>query len=419
MPTYRPPGVYIEEEELGSRPITGVATAVAAFVGVTMKGPSHTPTLVTNWSQFTETFGDFLPGWYLAHSVYGYFQNGGGACYIVRINGTAVSNPTAGAEHFDGSHIPGRSMVPTDRRSAPRRLSPGDYVGRASEGTGIGGLEAIDGITMVSVPDLMSAYQQGMIDLGDLQAVQQAMIAHCELKGDRMAILDPPPGLNSQQIKEWRVEQAGYDSEFACLYWPWIKVLDPATGANVFLPPNGQVAGIWSRSDETRGVHKAPANENVRGAIDLAVNPTKSDQELLNPVGVNCIRAFGIRGLRVWGARTLSSNPEGRYVNVRRLLNYLEKTILDGTAWVVFEPNDETLWARIRHNVAVFLENEWRKGALFGATAAESFYVKCDGETNPAQTIAAIEVAFEVGVAPMKPAEFLIFRLSQKRAPVE
>jgi phage tail sheath protein FI len=239
------------------------------------------------------------------------------------------------------------------------------------------------------------------------------MIAHCEQMGDRVAILDPPPGLNAQQIREWRVDKAGYDSKYAALYWPWIKVFDPSTGENRFVPPSGHMAGIWSRNDDTRGVHKAPANEVVRGAITLELNITKAEHDLLNPHGINCIRAFPGRGIRVWGARTISSDPDWRYLNIRRLFNYLEESILNGTQWVVFEPNDQDLWAKIRRSISAFLVMEWRKGALFGLTPDEAFYVKCDSETNPAEGIDLGQVVCEIGVAPVKPAEFVIFRLSQ------
>jgi uncharacterized protein len=228
-----------------------------------------------------------------------------------------------------------------------------------------------------------------------------------------MAVLDPPPGLNAQQIKEWRMDRAGYDSKYAALYWPWFKVFDPATKTNIMVPPGGHMAGIWGRNDDTRGVHKAPANEVVRGAIELEVQITKNEQELLNPVGINCIRAFPGQGIRVWGARTLSSDPAWRYLNVRRLFNYLEESILNGTGWVVFEPNDPALWARIRRTIASFLAMEWRKGALFGLTPDESFFVQCDGAVNTAESIDAGQVICHIGVAPVKPAEFVIFRLAQ------
>lgn len=523
MPTYLSPGVYVEEVPSGSAPIEGVGTAVAAFVGLAEKGPVNEPVLVTNWSQFTQTFGDFVEGSYLALSVYGFFMNGGGSCYVVRVgaNGaspaaraelmtgtgdkrmaayrvTALPEGPAGnslsveigdassdakssgdtkgdkgsdkgadkgaakadddafklvvkdggrvVEEFDGltakkgpqnvvtvvnaqSHFirieeattatalaaPAKGSVSLSGggSSTQTQIAPDDYVGNTADRTGFGGLEAVDPITMVCVPDLMAAYQKGLIDLEGVQAVQLAMIAHCELMGDRVAILDPPPGLNAQQIREWRVDKAGYDSKFATLYWPWIKVFDPGSGENVFVPPSGAIAGIWGRNDDTRGVHKAPANEVVRGAISLETQITKNEHDLLNPEGINCIRAFPGRGIRVWGARTLSSDPEWRYLNVRRLFNYLEESILTGTQWVVFEPNDHTLWAKIRRTISAFLVNEWRKGALFGQNPTEAFYVKCDDETNPSESIDAGMVLCEIGVAPVKPAEFVVFRLSQ------
>jgi phage tail sheath protein FI len=293
------------------------------------------------------------------------------------------------------------------------RLSPEDYLGDSADRTGFAGLEAIPEITMVAVPDAMAAYQKGVIDLEGLKAIQLGMIAHCELMGNRMAVLDAPPSMNAQQIKDWRNDQAGYDSKFAALYYPWLKVFDPSSGENTFVPPSGHVAGIWGRNDDTRGVHKAPANEVVRGALDLEVNLTKGEHDLLNPDGVNCIRSFPGQGIRIWGARTLSSDPEWRYVNVRRLFNYLEDSILSGTQWAVFEPNDNALWAKLRRSISAFLVMEWRKGALFGLTPAEAFYVKCDSETNPAEAIDLGQVTCQIGVAPVKPAEFVVFQLSQ------
>jgi phage tail sheath protein FI len=502
MPTYLSPGVYVEEVESGSRPIEGVGTAVAAFVGFAPRGPVNTPTLVSNWSQFTATFGEFADGCYLAHAVYGYFSNGGGNCYIVRVGGDGNGNAAAGeitaapqatlgrykvsakpaaigdgrgrsgditveiqpSEPAEGAEetftllvkrgdkveetFPGLSakrgkdnvvtvvkeksktitieeaagaatkveagaVVLATPAPVPAQLGADDYVGDVAERTGFGGLEAVDDITMVAAPDLMSAYHRGAIDLETVQAVQLAMIAHCELMGDRMAILDPPPGLSPQQVKEWRMDKAGYDSKYAALYYPWVKVFDPASGTNRMVPPSGHLAGIWGRNDATRGVHKAPANEVIRGAVALETQITRAEQELLNPIGINCIRAFPGRGIRVWGARTLSSDPSWRYLNVRRLFNYLEESILNGTQWVVFEPNDDALWARIRRTISAFLVNEWRKGALFGLTPDEAFYVRCDRETNPAESIDIGQVICEVGVAPVKPAEFVVFRLAQ------
>ncbi|GAA4525414.1 phage tail sheath family protein [Amycolatopsis samaneae] len=496
MPSYLSPGVYVEEVQGGARPIEGVGTAVAAFVGFAERGPFHEPTLVTNWNAYTATFGGYVADTYLAQAVYGYFANGGGAAYVVRIGSTPAEAGTEAAavpaslgglqvaalpgaggdvtvevadaegenppedrfrllvkqggkvvETFDVStrknaknyvvtQVRERSKLitvteaqsgalarpdnqalalpaPAPAPRVPARLTAEEYVGDLDRRTGLGGLEAIDEVTMVAVPDLMSAHAKGLIDAEGVKAVQLAIIAHCEQMGDRVAVLDTPPALTAQQVRKWRQEEAGYDSKFAALYYPWIKVFDPATGKNVVVPPSGHVAGVWARSDADRGVHKAPANEVIRGVIDLQTGLTKGEQDLLNPIGVNCVRAFPGRGIRIWGARTLSSDPAWRYLNVRRLFNYLEESILLGTQWVVFEPNDDRLWSSIRRNITAFLTEEWRRGALFGRTAEESFYVKCDAETNPAESIDVGQVICEIGVAPVKPAEFVIFRLSQ------
>jgi phage tail sheath protein FI len=275
-------------------------------------------------------------------------------------------------------------------------------------------MEIADTVTMLCVPDLMAAYQAGGISEEGVRAVQTAMMNHCEAMRDRVAIIDCPPGLNPQQIREWRMNVAGYDSKYAALYYPWIKVADPSGETDGRLvPPSGHMAGIWARNDSERGVHKAPANEIVRGALGLEVQLTRNEQDTLNPVGVNCIRAFPGRGIRVWGARTLSSDPSWRYLNVRRLFNYVEKSIDNGTQWVVFEPNDMDLWGRVRRNVGAFLTRLWADGALFGVSADQAFFVKCDAELNTEDVRDAGQLIVEIGIAPVKPAEFVIFRISQ------
>lgn len=559
MPQYLSPGVYVEEKQAGVRPIEGVGTAVAAFVGFAAQGP-YTPQLVTNWSQFTSTFGDFLPGSYLAHAVYGFFNNGGGACYVVRIGGDEGNTPAKGLltaghngsttpafkvaalekgtagndltieiepagrielepapeeptptpaatsgsattpdgpddkaeagtpasaaesgkgatstqtppktqartapaaaqvfdlrvmrgpkvlESFEGLRairgtgsavevvnresrfiqieeaastgnlpalVPSRAVLTGGSSTVPSKVAAGEYGGQLADRTGFAGLEAIPDVTMVVVPDLMAAYQRKQINDEQLKGIQLAMISHCEKMANRIAIIDPPPNLNAQQIKEWRLNTAGYDSRFAALYWPWIKVMNPSTGQPEVVPPSGAITGIWGRNDDERGVHKAPANEVVRGAIDVELNITKEEHDQLNPHGINAIRFFPGRGVRVWGARTLSSDPAWRYINVRRYFNYLQDSILNGTQWCVFEPNDYDLWSRMRRTVDAFLTLEWRKGALFGQTTDEAFYVKCDRETNPDDVIDAGMVVCEIGVCPVKPAEFVVFRLSQ------
>jgi phage tail sheath protein FI len=266
---------------------------------------------------------------------------------------------------------------------------------------------------MLCVPDLMKLQLNG--DTKMVKDIQGKMIAHCESAGDRMAILDAPKGMKPQQIGDWRMDVAGYDSKFAALYYPWIEVMDPLSGGKtaMLVPPCGHVAGIWARSDNTRGVHKAPANEVLLAVNDLEFQITGDEQANLNKNGINCIRSFSGRGIRVWGARTLSSDPEWRYINVRRLFNYISESIMEGTQWAVFEPNDQRLWMQLKIAATNFLTRTWRDGALFGATPGEAFYVKCDAETNPPDLVEAGQVTVEIGVAPVKPAEFVVFRISQ------
>ncbi len=288
-----------------------------------------------------------------------------------------------------------------------------EFQGEVMERTGVEGLESYDDITMAVVPDLMTTLPGQKLDLNMVKAVQTLLIAHCEKMGDRVAILDTPPNMNPQQVKKWRMETAGYDSSFAALYYPWIEIMDPVTNRPTLIPPSGHMAGIWARSDTTRGVHKAPANEVVRGATGLAVNCTKGEQAILNPFGINCIRAFPGMGIRVWGARSMASNPAWRYINVRRLFNFVEKSIERGTQWTVFEPNDPMLWSQVRRDVTAFLTLVWRDGALFGGSPSDAFYVKCDAELNPQEVRDAGRLIIEIGLAPVKPAEFVIFRITQ------
>jgi phage tail sheath protein FI len=292
-----------------------------------------------------------------------------------------------------------------------------EFQGEVTERTGLDGLAALDDATMVCVPDLMSVPPGQKLDLKMVKAVQTMVIAHCEQMHDRVAILDAPPNMSPQAIKKWRMETAGFDSSYAALYYPWIEVMDPVTNRNILVPPSGHMAGIWARNDNTRGVHKAPANEVVRGATGLAVNCTKGEQDTLNPNGVNCIRAFPGMGIRVWGARTLASNPAWRYLNVRRLFNMVEKSIERGTQWVVFEPNDPSLWAQVTRDVSSFLSTVWVSGALFGTTPDQAFYVKCDAELNPSESRDLGRLVIEIGLCPVKPAEFVIFRISQWAGP--
>ena len=512
MAEYLSPGVYIEEVNSGPRPIEGVGTSMAAFVGFAPAGPINMPTLVTNWSQYTETFGmaenggrknPHMKGSYLSHAVYGYFLNGGGRCYITRVADgaargakaarvqipsrtskaltsftvqsksddagkidvevaapsgdapaegtftlhvrkgsanetfdnvtlgrakgtrnvvetvnqtsqivTVVESPAAGPLAERAPEIGAYVLTAPDSGALPAVVAPSTLKGDAAARTGIEGLEIAEEATMVCCPDLMAAYEAGLIDREGVKAVQSSMIAHCERLGDRMAILDPLPALSPQDVKKWREKETNYDSKFAALYYPWLKIAGP-DGRPMVVPPSGHMAGVFARSDNERGVHKAPANEVVRGALEAAATVTKGEQDVLNPIGVNCIRSFTGRGIRVWGARTLSSDPAWRYVNVRRLFNFVEKSIERGTQWVVFEPNDSDLWARVRRDVGAFLTGVWRSGALFGLTPEQAFFVKCDEELNPPDVRDRGQLIIEIGLAPVKPAEFVIFRLSQ------
>jgi hypothetical protein len=306
----------------------------------------------------------------------------------------------------------GNYMVKAAAPAAPAKLQSNHIIGNVSDRSGLEGLEIAEDVTMIACPDLMSAYMSGALDRDGVKAVQLAMIAHCERLADRMAILDPLPDLTPQEVKKWREQETNYDSKFAALYYPWITV-NGADGKPMAIPPSGHMAGVWARNDGERGVHKAPANEIVRMALGPVTEITKGEQDTLNPIGVNCIRSFTGRGVRVWGARTLSSDPAWRYISVRRLFNYVEKSIENGTQWVVFEPNDPGLWARVKRDVGAFLTNVWRDGMLFGLSPQEAFYVKCDAELNPPEVRDQGKLIIEVGMAPVKPAEFVIFRFSQ------
>jgi phage tail sheath protein FI len=399
MPTYLTPGVYIEEISTGPRPIEAVGTSVAGFVGVAPDTAKHVnePMWFDNWTQFTREF--VSPGnasTPLAHAVFGFFQNGGGRCCVVNV----------GADN---------SIV-------------GDGQGRK----GLEVLEESDEIAIVAAPGYMDAESY------------DALLSHCEKMKDRVAILDAPPLVSkidaltkvataaaktkksrgaSEEAKpsgEAKTEADALrprqsDGGWGAFYFPHITVRDPLSPKDlVDVPPSGHIAGIYARSDATRGVHKAPANEAVRGALNVTYRVTREEQATLNPSGVNCIRLFPGEGIRVYGARTLAeTSSEWRYLIVRRLFNMVEESIARSTRWVVFEPNDRPLWKAIRRDVSAFLTMIWRQGALMGRTPEEAFFVQCDEETNPPEVIDAGMVVTVIGIAPVKPAEFVIFRIGQ------
>ena len=251
-------------------------------------------------------------------------------------------------------------------------------------------------------------------------AINQARIGHAEARrAYRIAVLDTPPNLEPDGARELK---SLIDSKYAALYYPWIRVAnplaatDPTQPTEMDVPPSGAVCGVYARSDVQRGVWKAPANETVTGALALQRDVRFGEQEVLNPLGINCIRALPNRGIRVWGARTISSDPEWKYVNIRRYFLYLEASIDRGTQWAVFEPNGEALWANVRTTVSDFLYNEWVSGALLGSTPKEAFFVRCDRSTITQNDLDNGRLICLIGVAAIKPAEFVIFRIGQKTA---
>lgn len=388
MASYMTPGVYVEEVSTGTKPIGMVGTSTAAFLGVAPAADARLNEAVAcnNWSQFVREFvRKDSPGTDLALAVFGFFLNGGGRCYVVNLG---EGKPLAG--------------------DARRR-------------TGLYCLEAIDEVAIVAAP--------GYCD----PASYDALLSHCEKLGDRVCILDSPEEVENIDLlkkvasvspgEEGRpgspaggLRPRSSDGGYGALYFPWLTVRDPLApgGAMLKTPPSGYMAGIYARTDATRGVHKAPANEPIRGALGLGYQVTREEQGELNRAGVNCLRFFPDTGIRVWGARTLAEEAsEWRYINVRRLFNAINKAIAEGTRWTVFEPNDETLWKSVVRDVRAFLSLLWRDGALMGATPEQAFFVKCDAETNPAEVRDAGRLVCEIGIAPVKPAEFIIFRIGQ------
>ena len=406
--TYETPGIYIEERSGGARPIQAVGTSTAGFVGI---APNENALInqaipIDSWAQFVSKF--ISPGGgafqdlsdlvkdkshqYLAHAVHGFFLNGGSRCYVVNVG------------------------------------KGGSLEGGAGKRQGIDLLEEKDEVAIVAGP--------GFYD----PASHKSLVAHCERLKDRVAILDPGKDIQDvtdvELLKE--IETAGSGSDkagadrkqglhpgeskdgYAAFYAPWITVRNlfqsnpEKDDYRINVPPSGHLAGIYARTDATRGVHKAPANETIRGALDVGYSFTDAEQGPLNRRGVNCIRLFTREGVSVWGARTLAAeSSEWRYLNVRRLFNMIEESIASSTRWVVFEPNDMSLWKSIRRDISAFLRNLWREGALMGATPEEAFFVKCDAETNPPEVINEGRVVTVIGISPVKPAEFVIFQISQ------
>jgi phage tail sheath protein FI len=515
MPEYLTPGVYMEEFEIGARPIEGVSTSTAGFLGETERGPTIPPRLVTSLTQFMRIYGGYIKNSHLAYAVDGFFSNGGQRCYIGRIvhknalpaslaldnvvfeavgEGTwgnrigiriedAFTNPgnkqvfKLTVAYWKPENLPTDFSEPEDQNEKEKRFkeiiekadsievfdelsedinSPDHYLRKLSdplknisnfilldetstgrpvntvdsffvllkggndgekeltrddirgdpkanpgEKQGLTAFTEIEDISIVYVPDIhfVKSGQDALLD---------DILIHCETLKDRFAILD---------IKENETNIGGLmisrPSKYGALYYPWIKIYDPLTKKHISKPPGGYIAGIYARSDTERGVHKAPANELVRGAVGLEFQITKQEQGILNPRGINVIRSFPGRGILVWGARTCIVDPLWKYINVRRLFIFIEKSIERGSQWVVFEPNNEKLWARVRATISQFLTTVWKDGALMGTTPEEAFFVKCDRSTMTQDDIDNGRLICIIGIAPVKPAEFVIFRIAQ------
>ncbi len=411
MANYTAPGVYVEEVPSAVKTIAGVGTSTAGFIGIidstALIGSTNTsgeyngampikpgtepeerysvkpegiPFKITSWESFKRNFGNFHQGNSdLAHSVYGFFNNGGSVCYVACIYERSPEGEETSVNYSS------------------------DYKAILNE------FCKKDDIAIVAAP--------GEVNTG----IQEQIISHCENMKDRFAILDGQRLTDNDQYllpnitNSLRYSNGG----FAAIYFPWIEVTDYAPtdpkNTSLILPPSGHIAGIYARSDGERGVQKAPANEMVRGAIGLEHTLSRVDQGSLNEKGINIIRSFQ-GNITLWGGRTYANTdkqPEWKYINVRRVFNYICESIEDGTRWVVFEPNDMSLWKKIERNVTAFLTNVWRDGALLGAVQEEAFYVKCDEETNPEEVRILGQVVTEIGVSIVKPAEFVIFRISQ------
>ena len=407
MPFYHAPGIYVEEISTGARPIMPVGTSTAAFVGVAPDSAKHLNEswAVNNWTEFVREFvGESTTSTNLSNAVFGFFRNGGSRCYVVNVG---KDQPISGGGK--------------DRR-------------------GLDVLESVDEVAIIAAP--------GYTDAGSYEA----LLTHCENLKDRVAILDCPEQVRriDQLTKVATVPAAPArrrgtgdtppestdtaepeglrprNSVYAAAYFPWITVRDALLPRKdnmdnyVNVPPSGHLAGIYARSDGTRGVQKAPANEPILGALNVSQRITRAEQELLNPAGINCIRFFPREGILVWGARTIApESSEWRYLNVRRLFNMIEESIAISTRWVVFEPNDYPLWKSITRDVRAFLTLLWRDGALMGQTPEEAFFIQCDEETNPPDIIDAGMVVTRIGIAPVKPAEFVVFRIGQHQRGAE
>lgn len=361
------PGVYLQN--IPSLPGKDLLTGVPVFLGVAQVNNIQennflVPKMLTLWTQFVQYFGKLSPNSYLAHAVRGFFENGGRLCYVFPLQDSTLAELQNGLE----------------------------------------AIESLEVIDLVCAPDIM---QNSVVEALEMQ---RAVLEHCDRMSDRFAILDAFNIPNIEGIEALKAQQQGLIGDHGALYAPWLKIENAAT----YIPPCGHIAGIYARTDRQVGVYRAPANYLLEGVLDLSILFADADWEILNSEmqgGVNCIRSFRSRGIRIWGTRTLSQNPEWRYINIRRLkitvLRWIERNLSD----VVFEPNNTDLWSRIARELTVYCESLWEQGAIHGDSPEEAFYVKCDDETNPPEIRNTGQIVTEIGLAPTTPSEFIVISL--------
>ena len=380
MPEYLSPGVYVEENACRARSIEAAPTDLTLFVGVLPGDPDPAPRVVSSWQAFVEAWGASsridLAGVaspnYLAYAAHAYFANGGRKLCVAPVRG-ASGEPR------------------TD-----------DYAAALASSL------AFSDVSLVHAPGASTWAQR--------EAIEDALVAHVEREPGRFLILDPPAAQGPAQV---RAQRARLDTSHAALYYPWVianDALAAVAAASIALPPGGFLCGIHIRTAAEQGIHEPPANRVIRGALDFEIRLDQSQQQALTAEGINCLRAFAGRRPRVWGARTMGSDPEWKYLNVRRYFDCLQRSLDRGTRWAVFERNDETLWKNLRSLIEDFLLVEWRNGALQGSKPEQAWFVRCDRSTMTQEDIDQGRLVCLVGIALLRPAEFVIFRLSQPTA---
>jgi len=380
MPNFVPPGVFVEETGGGAKPIAGVAISTAAFIGVSQRG-SYRARLVTSLAEFERSYGAVQPvaRSYLGRAVHGFFANGGRRAWVARV---AATRGKFTAVSFIGE-------TPTGSRFA----------------RGLTALGEIDEMLLVAAPDL----SHPRMEAAERARLRAALVAQAQTRRDRVVLLDAPSGDRGLGKDDPAFQTL--DSSYAAVYGPFLSVAQ-SDGTSALLPPSGHVAGVIARIDEERGVHKAPAGVTIVDALGLEFAVTSGEQDALTAAGFNAVRELPGRGLQIWGVRLRTSDPEWRYLNIRRLAIFLERSIAKGLAWVVFEPNDEPLWTRVRGLVEDFLLESWRAGALLGARPENGFFVRCDRSTMTQAEIDAGRLICVIGIAPLRPAEFVVIRVS-------